>query len=361
MNLQTKKKWWGSLAAVLLAIAVVAAGCGKSSPAAKDILHDAMEASLSMESYSFSGSMQLDLDAAEAMLEQNPELASILAMVKNAELRYKGVFQKDPMQTEVTLDLEIRGDMSFSLSLPMVITEDTFWIKIPNTPLLAGLFPPELAGKFIRISLDELSEMGGGEVSGPALLDVDAQQRLGLELFKIVADSFDESKYFTVLDKKEAGLPEASGAERAVQFRLTQDNATEALETIVKQALPQMLDLLSKPENRQLLQLNEEDFEQMKQELSVTDEEWQEALKALEESLKLHEFTYKIGVDKNNFMTYQDIKLDLELVDGEESYRVGLTLTNLNERINEKPEFEIGIPAEEDSISLTDLMGGFAF
>lgn len=360
MNQQKKRKWRGALAAVLLAIAMVAAGCGKT-PGAKDILQDAMEATLNIESYSFSGSMQLDLDTAEAVLEQNPELAPILAMVKNAELRYKGVFQKDPIQTEMTLDLEIRGDMSFSLSLPMVITEDTFWIKIPNTPLLAGLLPQELAGKFIRISLDELNELGGGELAGPAMLDVDAQQRLGLELFRIVADSFDESKYFTVLDKKEAGLPEASGAERAVQFRLTQDNATEALETIVKQALPQMLDLLSKPENRQLLQLSEEDVEQMKQELSVTDEEWQEALRELEQSLKLHEFTYKIGVDKNNFMTYQDIKLDLELVDGEESYRVGLTLVNLNERINEQPEFEIGIPAEEDSISLMDLMGGFAY
>jgi len=347
------------LAAVLAAVMAAAAGCGKT-PSAKDVLDDALQASLNMESYSFSGSLRLNLEADEALLQQNAELAFLLAAAKNAELRYRGVYRKDPMQSEIILDLDIRGDMSMSLSLPIVMTEDTLWIKIPNLPLLAGVIPPNLAGKFVRIGLEDLGGAGGLS-AGAAALDVDAQQRLGLEIARILVDSFEEKTYFAVLDRKDAGLPEAANAARAVRFRLSGENQEEALETILKQALPRMLDVLARPENLALLQLDEDDFEEFRRQTTADGGEWREAVREFGERFRLHELTFTLGVDKNNFITYQEAKADLEVREGGSSMRVGLALVNLNEHINREPSFEIGIPADGDTVDLTDLIGGLAF
>lgn len=341
------KKWLKGSLAMLLAFVLVLTGCGaKESP--KNALEGAYLKTAEMKSYAFKSSITVnDLQMSGAELS-DPNVAMVINMLKNAELTIDGVAQLDPMQVEATLNVALKGDMAFSFSLPMVITPDKMYYKIPNIPML-GL-PAEVVDKYLVLDMKELAEQTGEEIP---TIDVVKTQKFSNEFLKEVMSKFDEKLYFTDIAVKDAGLPEGVEAKQVVKVAITKDNFDQAVTTIVKDALPALIDLMSKDEYKELFQLDQADLDQMKSELTTTDSELKEGLEEMKKSLTVNELSLTTAINKDGFPVHQNIVGNVDFKDETDQMKIVVHMNTTTSNINEKAEFKIGIPT--DTITMEQL------
>lgn len=352
-----KKTMYTGLLAIILVFSLVVAGCGKQLTV-KETMAEALEASMNMKSYSFDSKVSLELNMPEALLAEDPSSAMMLTMLNQSELNIHGIMHQEPeMQAEVTLDIAIKGDMTMNISVPMVITTEKMWVKIPNIPMLAGLIPEELSGKFIELDYEQLNEMSGSETAfDPGAMDLETQQKLSMEMYGVLTDHFEEETYFTVADAKNATLPDNVDAKQVITFSVDDSNLEPAIETLITKALPQLLDVMAKPEYAEMLQFNPEDIEQMKEDLKDSESTLQEDLAEVKENLKINEFTLTSALDKDSYMTYQKLLADITFEQDGESIQAALTADMTLSDINKDPEFKIGIPTGDQVVTMNQLM-----
>ena len=262
------KKWGISAAALLLTAAVVLPACSsKQEP--KEALKAAATKATTMTSYEMKSKFVINnLTIDEGANESEAMTTQILSMLKNAEISVDGVYQADPMQTEATLVLNLKGDMAMSFTIPMVITPEKMFIKIPSIPFVP--LPETLVGKFVEIDPKALAEQEGAEFN-PTTLDTQKAQKLSNEVLDTLMAEYDETKYFKNIDPKDAKLPEGVDAKQVVQFQVTNDNIKEAITIFVNDALPKIIDIVGKEEYKDMLQIDADELAKAKKEIQSGD------------------------------------------------------------------------------------------
>jgi hypothetical protein len=351
------KKWGLSAAALLLTAAVILPGCASKQEAPKEVIKSAAVKATAMSSYEMKSKFTINDLTIETPKDESAALTSqILSMLKNAEITVDGVYQADPMQTELTLVLNLKGDMSMSFNVPMVMTSEKLYVKIPSIPFVP--IPETILNKFVEIDLKALAEQEGTEFN-PNSLDSQKMQKLSNEVMDSVLAEYDEKKYFNEINPKDANLPEGVEAKQVIQFQVTNDNVKEAITIFVNNALPKIIDIVSKEEYKDMLQINDADLAKAKEELTSGEArtEFDKSLADLNKYLTINQFHYNTAINKDGFPVYQDLLMDIKVNDPEQGGNVAFSVNGTGQysKINEKPQFKIGIPQGDDVITMDQL------
>lgn len=337
-----------NLAVILLTVMlVVIAGCSSEKPP-KEALQAAMTKMAEADSYAIKMSFGLDeleLVPDAAMQDDTAATAAMIGMLKDATITVDAVYQKKPMRTDMNVEIVLPGDMEMKLTVPMIMTEETLYVKVPQIPMLP--LPESVTGKFIKIDLKELAEQQGG-----AKIDVAAQQKLGRELGAVLLKHFDEKTYFNEPKAEDAGLPEGLKAEQIIAFEINESNYAKTVETVVNSVLPELIDvLLANEESMKSLQLEKADIEKMKSDLEMNKAE---ILDVLKNDVKVN--TLKVtGAIQDGYIVYEEGQVNVEATEKESGQKIklGLHFDVSYSEIGKAPKFENEIPA--DAITLDQL------
>jgi len=340
------------IAVLLLAvILVVITGCSSAKPP-KEALQAAMTKITEADSYAVKMSFGLDeLEVPQsATLEGNAvATAAIIGMIKDATITVDAVYKKKPMRTDMNMQIVIPGDMEMKISVPMIMTEDTLYVKVPQIPMLP--LPETVTGKFIKIDLKELAEK-----EGTAKLDLAAQQKLGKELGAVMLKHFDEKTYFSQPKAEEAGLPAGMKADQIISFEINESNYPQTVDTIVNKVLPEVLNvLLANEASLKTLQLEKADVEKLKADLEKNKAE---ILDTLKNDTKVNKLKVT-GAISDGYLAYQSGKVNIEGSDKESSQKMklGLHYDVTYSEINKEAKFANEIPT--DAITLDELIKMF--
>lgn len=357
------KKLFGSFGALVMAGTLVLSGCGNNaaSPAAKveetpkALLKASVASAMTATSYQMDSNFTLN-ELTVAVPPSSADTASVdqvVSMLKGAEFNVKTVYQGEPMQAEMNLEVKLKGDMEMTIKLPIVMTKEKMYVKVPNIALLP--LPENLVGKFIEIDMKELAAEQGTEFN-EAMLDPKNSQKLSADVSAAVLDSFDEAKYFKKVAVGEAGLPEGVTAEDVIRFEVTNDNVKDAITTLVNVALPKVIDTINTPEYREMTGVTEQELNDAKKELSTKDNaEMSKNLDELKNYLTVNTFQLDTALNADKFPVHQKMTMDINFQDTESSTsgKVSMTGSSTYSKVNEKQTFEVGIPT--DTVTLDEL------
>ncbi|MFD2672104.1 hypothetical protein [Marinicrinis sediminis] len=352
------KKYVGLFTALMLMLTFALAGCGsKEELEPKDALQKAMNAAMELDSYSFEGTMKLKVEAAPEVLQNDPAAEMAMNMFSNTTMTIAGAYQKDPMQAEMTLNLDM-GDLN--VGIPMVVTEKKVYVKVPNIPMLAMFIPEEATGKFIEIDLDELAEMSGEEAAPQ--IDMETQQKMGAEIFDAFMGKFEGETYFSSYSADDVKLPSGVEADQVVKFQVKEDNVEEAITTLVQKALPAVFDVLMKEEYADVLGVEVTELKDAKKELEEMDiEEIKEGVAEIKEEVAINDISITTALDEDYHIPYMEFNFNLG--DNTADSEVETIIFNYSQKMtdmNKDVEFEIGIPEGDDVLTMdqfSELMG----
>ncbi|AFH65633.1 DUF6612 family protein [Paenibacillus caseinilyticus] len=345
-----KRKYGTWTLVTLLGTSLLVSGCGKELPP-KQALETAYANASNMKSTDFDLSMSMSLDMPQDVLDNDPGMAAVANMLKNFEVKAKGTYQMDPMQAEMTVEAQLKGDMQMNISLPLVMTQEKMWVKVPNIPMLP--IPKDVVGKFIELDMKELSEQSGGTFNTDAA-NIQKQQQLGQELMKVVVTSFDENTFLSKLDAKAYKLADQSQPKQVVKFAVTNENLEAAVNTVIEKVAPQVLDLLASDKYAGVAQLTKEEVEEAKKELAAQDKsELKQGLDEMKKELQINELSVITGIDKKDFPALMELNADIGFTQDNQPIKAGIKATTTYSRINEPAEFKLGIP--KDTITLEEL------
>lgn len=336
--------------ALLLALTVIVAGCGVAAP--KEALEKAYQASMEMNTASFEGELSLDFTPPASLLD-DPNVMMTAEFLKNAEFKVRGTHQLDPFQAEMFLDINLKGDLAMQLSIPMVMTEDKMWVKVPNIPMFP--LPQEIVGKFVELDFKELSELSGGELPedyNP--FDMELQTQFSTELFAAFMKHFEEETYFSNVKAEDVTLPESVNAEQIVKFEVTNEQAQEGATIIIEQVVPEILTIMADPKYNSIMN-GQAEMEQLKADFEANKQEILDQIETLDEVLTINEFNMITAIDKNNYMPYSELNLNLDITQEGETATFGLKASGITTNINEEPTWEIGIPQGDDIITMQEI------
>ncbi|WP_419876002.1 hypothetical protein [Candidatus Pristimantibacillus sp. PTI5] len=341
-------KKFQKIAVLLLAvILVVIAGCSTGKPP-KEALQAAMTKTSQADSYAIKMSIGLDeleIPQDAAMQGDAAATAAIVGMIKDASITVDAVHQKDPMRTDLNMEIVIPGDMEMKLTVPMILTEETLYVKVPQIPMLP--LPETITGKFIKIDLKELAKQ-----QGAAELDTAAQQKLVKELGEVLLKHFDEKTYFSKPKAEDADLPADMKADQVVVFEINESNYPQTVDTIVNEVLPEVLNvLLANEASLKSLQLEKADIEKFKTDLETNKTEIVDTLK---NDVKINTLKATAAIS-DGYLSYQAAKLNITASDKESGQNVkfGIHYDVTYSDIGKAPKFENEIPT--DAITLDEL------
>ncbi|MBR2566896.1 MAG: hypothetical protein IKE29_20085 [Paenibacillus sp.] len=350
------KRMGALLLTLLLTVSLALTACGsKQEP--KEALKTAAANASKLTSYEMSSNFtinELSYKPASGSAS-DPNVTQFMNMLKDAEMNITGVYQAEPMQTEMTVGIELKGDMGMTFNIPMVLTKEKMYMKVPNIPFLP--IPENMVDKYIEFDLKNLAEQEGTEFN-PDAFDAAKTQKLSNEITDAILGEYDQQKFFKNLNTKDANLPEGVDAKQVVQFTVNNDNVKEAVTVLVTKALPKVMDIVSKEEYRDMLQLSQADIDKAKEDLKISETDQAEMSKDLDklkDVLTINTFNIDFAIDKNDFPVYQKLVADMLIKADEDEVKLAFTGSNTYTKINEKPEFKINIPTGDDVITMEEL------
>lgn len=347
-----------ALAAVL--ILILLAGCS-STKSPEETLQDALKKSSQMTSYSMKGSLQLsDLKLPESA-DDDGYTGMVSSMLSTAEISWTGGYRKDPMLAEINLQVAIKGDLAMTITVPIIMSEEKIWIKVPNIPML-GL-PEDIVGKYIELDPKKLAEQQGEEMPK---LDVGTTQKLMNDVSSILFKHIDEKTYLKDVAVKDAGIS-SEDVKKVVQMHVTKDQVEPLIQTIVNDIAPEVIDLISKNEEyRKLLKLEQSDLDEAKKSLAETkDSELSKDLEEFKKDVQTLDMTANIGIDGKGYASYTDAKVTFAgAEDGQAasgSIKVVQELTDINGdvKLSGKPKDEEIVTEDQlNQLGMPALGGG---
>lgn len=347
-----KRKLGYSVAAILLAIALVLSGCTKDkSP--KDALQASLSTSSELDSYTFKGSLKFE-EFDLALAEMTDEDTTTMNMLKNAEVSWTGAYQKDPMLVEVELKLELKGDLAINFQIPIIASEKKLWVKVPNIAMLP--IPEELVGKYLELDLEQLAEQSGQEIP---TIDPEQSQKFVEDLINIVFKHLDAEEYLSDVKAKDAGIPDEVNAKQVVQIHVEKSQIEPFLTTVVEKIAPEVLDLIAN--NKDYLDmtgLTKEDIDTAKKELKDADStEIKEGIDEMNKVVKKLDIVANVGIDKKDYPVYSDatVKAAFDSEGNVGSFAIK-AVSQLGD-INEKVEFKYGEPKAEEVVPFEEAFG----
>ncbi|MBO3284658.1 hypothetical protein MKY98_00490 [Paenibacillus sp. FSL M8-0228] len=336
---------------LLLTVALV--GCSKKLEP-KEAVTTGTANAMKLNSYESKSQFTVkDLTISSATLPSE-QSAMITSMLKNADITLDGVYQKEPFQSEMTLGIHLKGDLSTSFTIPMVMTKDKLYVKIPNIPFYP--LPQDVVGKFLIIDPQELAKQSGQEFN-PAAMDQEKSQKFANEVIAAIMNEYDQATYFFDIDPKDAKLPQGVEAKQVVQFKITNDNVKKAVDTFVTKAVPKAIDIMSKDEYISLFQLKKEDLTAAKLAVETNTSDFRKKLDELKNYLTVKQFDINTALNKDNIPVYQDLNANVEMNDPATKDNVKLSVTGYTQynKINAKAAFKVGIPTADQVLTMEQL------
>lgn len=343
------------LSALIMILAVVlATGCGVGKKGANQLLQDAILKANEIKSAAIDGVIELDLDLSSEVLSlMGPEEQMIIETIKNAKIAYKGSYQLDPMQYEITLSANIPFDgMNMNFDVPILVTNDKAWIKFPSLPV-PGF--EQFYGKFIELDFKQLAELSG-EPAVNFAESTEGYTKFSKEVTPVFFKHFEES-YFSKVDGKNLTLANNAVAKEAVEFKITQEQLKPFITTVVEKVLPEMFDIMAKEEYQKLFNLTPDMVAEAKKELVLSPADLDEALADMDKVLSNLTISAIFAIDKDGFMPQQKIAISGTVKSPDEPGTVNFTLKMVanSSKINEPATFENSFPPA-DVIPLEQLM-----
>ena len=316
------------------------------------LLAEIQENELNLESYEFEGGANIGLTLPEMGEDLDFETGLIFEALKNIQVNMSGAYVKDPMQLEMLLELVISKELGLAFELPIIMTNDEIYFKLPNSDLL-GL-PEELNDKYIYMNLNELAEMSPEDA---AALDMELQFELSKMVNEIVTKHL--SGFYSHVDVDSVEYTAHKDAQKAIKFEISNETIEPFIQILFEDIMPEMLELMQDPEYAAAFGLTAEDLELLvgaDLSLDFESKEFKEMLQQLQEALTIHDLSSHIFINKNNVATDHLFNVDVDVtLEGETiGINVGSNLTK--SKINEKVSFKQPIPAKEDTITLDELM-----
>ncbi|WP_341280379.1 hypothetical protein [Paenibacillus sp. FSL H8-0537] len=330
----------------IAAALIIVAGCSASA-SPKESLEKATQKMTEVTSYESTMAFGIDeLTVPDELLQGEGAGAQYaINLLKGAKVNVKAIYQKEPLRTDMEMDITAAG---LSVKIPMILTDKKMYVKIPALPML--MLPEQYTDKFVEIDLEELSK----QAETGAMMDTAAQQKLGQEVSGIILKHFDEKTYFSKLKKEDAALPEGVEADQVVRFQINEGNYQQAVETIVNQVLPELIDTLTKNEDfMKMIDSTNEDVTKLKADFEANKQETLDQLKA---NLKINDFSI-VGAIKDGYLSQQTAKINVDFTDESGGIvKIGGSLTAEYHNINKAPKFLYEIPT--DAVKMDELMSG---
>lgn len=353
------KAWKAGFIVIVAAIMMIVTGCGSSKPP-KEAAVSAFMKMIDLKSYTVQGSFGFeDVVLPQEAAGDSAEAAGIMMvanMLKGASINIKGTYQAEPMRSDLLMDFKLGSeDSSFNLAIPMIMTKDKMWVKVPSIPGIP--LPETVTGKFVEMDMKKLAEENGQA----AMLDTAATQKMVQEMAKIALENFDEKTYFSELKKEDvSGLPADMKPDQIVRFAVTQQNFDQMIVTAVEKVIPQIIDLLLKNEEYlKMMQLTKEDLDSAKKELASADNnEIKQGIEEIKKSLKVNELSLT-GAINDGYMTYQDIRANLEFTEEAQPMKLAMHMSMTYDNLNKEVKFENELPKDAvPAEQLAEMFGG---
>jgi hypothetical protein len=342
------KKNFSIALTLFLSIALLMSGCVQLS--AKERLSKAFIKTSDMASFKFSATVGIGVDLPASLSEENPMVGGIYAMFKDFEIKLDGIYQKDPQQMEMTLAISTKGDTSMTINVPMVVTKDKAWIKVPSIPFFP--IPEDKVGKFVEIDLAKYNE----EAAAANSLNLDLIKEFATKLLGIVVDGYGTDTFTSLVDSKEAGIPDSANVKYAAQVQLTNENIEEAITILLNDVAPKILTLASDKKWMDAFKIKQTDLDQAKTQLDEAKKDVKTSLVEVKKDLDIKSMKIITGIDKDDYITHQSFKADVVVNQNGEKMGLRINLTENLTDINKKAEFVIGIPAKDQTIAADELM-----
>lgn len=323
----------------MLAAVLVLAGCSSKEKSPQEVLKESMTKSAEMKSYRFSGSLRVeDLSIASPSGDDALGIGAMLNMLKGSELSWSGAYRLDPLLMEMDMSLALKGDMAVTLNIPMVITKEKMWVKIPSIPFVP--LPEDVAGKkFLEIDMKQMAEKSGQPMPE---FDPAKSQKFVNDVMAIIFDNIEEEQYFSNVKPGDAGVPDDAGVKQVVQFKVAKDQVEPFVKTAVEKIAPAMLDLFANNEEyRNMMGMTPEDIAEAKKELeAVNAEQLNDGLEEFKKAVKTLDIVANLGIDSNGFLVYNDLSANTEFDADGSAVKLAIKLVSQMKDINKEVEFQ---------------------
>lgn len=331
------------LFAVLMMTVSVLGACGSQSASLekqdpKELIGEAMNKSMELNSYRFEGDFALSLDLDESLLTA-AEAEMLYATLQDFKINYSGAWQADIEKAEFIFETNLNlGDLKTLLEIPIVVEKEKVWIKIPSIP---GIVPDEYAGQQLELDMKQLAEMRGeGYISMFDTAHPENEDQLALvqKIMDIFIKHLDESLFSS----------SSQDGETVVTVDISGDKFNSSLETLFRSTLPEVIELLEEQNYADLLGLTADDLAYLKEWKNAPAEDIDEMLAEIEEMLHVNKGEFVFHINKDKFVTKQNVTLDLIFNDPEEDLEFKLILTSAQQisMINEEQTFHLDVPTD---------------
>ncbi|QDX95202.1 hypothetical protein EEL30_24645 [Brevibacillus laterosporus] len=352
--------------AIFAMFALILAGCG-AKQSGKDVAQEAFKKQISMNAYSFSGSLKFKVDATNEQLENDPQAKMVLDVLKNSELTYRGNQSLEPFQTELILDAKVNMQgVNTTFSVPMIMNQDKMWIKVPALGFLPGM--EQLEGKYIELDYKEMKKMADAQGQPAAVPDFspeamkkqkEATVKLADTLFKHYGP-----EYFVEAKKEDIpNLPAEIKADRVINMKLTNENLVPFLKTTVDNVIPEVVKAMSEtPAYKDILAQDSTQLEDMKKGLKDLSADIDKNKDLIKSNFNIQKGNSFVVVDKDNYIPYQLVDWDVKVSDKEDpdmgSIGISFILELKYSNFNVAPKWELALPKADEIIPLSQLMQG---
>ncbi|MCD8501396.1 MAG: hypothetical protein LRY71_06510 [Bacillaceae bacterium] len=211
-----------------------------------------------------------------------------------------------------------------------------------------GIIPDEIAGKFIKVDVNEMVELSGEEIGNISEEEEQAILALAEEMISVFLNSFDDS-LFATSEKNTVITVDASG-----------DKFYDVIEKFLKEGLPEFYELLLNNSNLELLGLTLLDLEDLRMAINEMPEDISEEMAEIKELLQIDKAEMVVELNKDGFISKQDVALDFTLIDPiyNESITISLSSNTAYSKINQAQEFSLEV-SDEDVVDVMEMIESF--
>lgn len=311
-----------------------------------ELLKEVYANEMQLESYEMGANINFGIILPE-IVQDLPEGAMIAQMLEDIQIDFTGVYQKDPMLMEANVDVTMNIDpqMSTTFSIPIIMNEDKLWMKFPQIP--GEEMPEEFEDKFIEIDFNELNEL-----TGQPTPNMDVQLEFAEAVQNLFIDYFADD-YYNYVDLGSYDVPEGVNAKQVVKFNLDNEDLEPFIKTLMTGFLPEIFELMQKPEYAEAIGLTEEEVKVAQEEFQSITENIDEIVLMLNEVLNINAFEEYIVINDQNIIVNDILNLDVDITVEDET--VGIVLSTDMSKWNINNDVTVNIPNKDEIISFEDL------
>lgn len=316
----------------------------ESSEDLSHLLKEVYANEMKLNSYEMEGSLNFGMSLPD-LGEESPEFDLIADMLEDIKVDITGAYQKDPMLLEAKVDVSLQLDsqVETTISIPMIISEEKMWMKMPQIP--GEDIPEEIKDKFIEIDLNVLPEQQG--------IDMNAQFEFAEAVQNLFIDHFAIDYYYKV-GVNDYDVPADLGVEKVIKFNLNDEDLEPFMKTMLTSFLPELFEIMEEPEYANAMGLTVEEVKEAQEELEIVFEDIDEIISMLSDVLQINSFEEYIGINGNNIIVSDDLNLDIDIKADDETF--GFTLISNQVKRNINGNVSIELPAEEDIVPFEQLL-----